>query len=184
LSVITNISSNELQIVELLQQANTNAIALIHQHYGGALYSILKGILPTEEQAQDALQNTLVKVWKNATTYDSSKGKLFTWLINIARNTALDELKSKANKQTTQNVDIDKAHNRLDYQYSLNTNIDTIGIKKAIHHLPQDQQVILDLMYFKGFTQAEIAEKLNIPLGTIKSKIRYAITSLRQYYQS
>jgi RNA polymerase sigma-70 factor, ECF subfamily len=172
------------EIVILLQKEDSRAIDIIYDKYGEALYGILCKILNDEVQAQDALQTTLVKIWKNGKSYDSSKGRLFTWMLNICRNTGIDMLRSKENKTKSKNQSIDNLVNTIDLSSNLSINIDSIGIKDIIEKLPEDQKKLITLMYFKGYTQQEIADYIPMPLGTVKTKIRAALISLRNIFNS
>jgi RNA polymerase sigma-70 factor, ECF subfamily len=184
LQLASQISSTETEIVALLQSGNQRAIDIIYDKYGDALYGLLCKILNNDVQAEDALQISLVKIWKNAASYDASKGRLFTWMLNIARNTALDMLKSKENKNQKQNRNVEDVVSIIDSNSDNKLNIDTIGLKKVISALPADQQQIIDLMYFQGFTQAEIAEYIPMALGTVKTKLRNAIIALRKIFNN
>jgi RNA polymerase sigma-70 factor, ECF subfamily len=184
LQTASQISITETEIVALLHSGNERAIDIIYDNYADALYGILCKILNNDIQAEDALQMSLVKIWKNGASYDSSKGRLFTWMLNIARNTALDMLKSKENKNQLQNRNVEDVVSIIDNNNNTNLNIDTIGIKKVIANLPADQQQIIELMYFKGYTQAEIAEYIPMALGTVKTKLRNAIIALRKIFNN
>jgi len=175
----TSITSIESTIVALLRENDSKAMDLIYEHYSASIYGILCKMLPDEEMAQDVLQRSFIKVWKNATTYDASKGKLFTWLLNIARNTGLDQLKSKEIKHGTQNVTADKIVYIQDSQSHSKQNIDAIGIKTLLHKLSDEHRQLIELMYFQGYTQAEISAYIPLPLGTVKTKLRNAISQLR-----
>ena len=171
----------EEEIVELLARSDQRAIALIYDKYGAALYGVVFKICQQDEAiAQDALQEGLVNVWKNASNYDSSKGRLFTWILNICRNKALDryrQMKRKSEIQTnTDNVSAFEKNAKT----ALNT--DVIGLKQEVNKLPEEQRILVELAYLQGFTQSQIAEKLNIPLGTIKTRVRTAIMALRKVY--
>ena len=93
-----SITPIEQKITDLLAQGDKRAINLLYEHYSSSLYGVILKITINEEIAEDALQETFVKVWKNTHKYDSSKAKLFTWLFRIARNTAIDKLRSYNNK--------------------------------------------------------------------------------------
>ena len=96
----------EKHIVELLQERNDKAISLLYEHYGDTLYGVAFKVVRDSELAQDVLQESFVKIWKKADTYDSSKAKLFTWLFRITRNTAIDKLRSVHTK-TDKEIQID-----------------------------------------------------------------------------
>jgi RNA polymerase sigma-70 factor (ECF subfamily) len=125
------------------------------------------------------LQEVFVKIWHNFTQYDKTKGKLFTWIINIARNRAIDYTRSKNFKNQQKNLDVDKIVSYIDSKKSTSFNTDKIGLRAMLTGLKPEQRQILDLVYFKGYTQAEVADELNIPLGTVKTRIRMALILLR-----
>jgi RNA polymerase sigma-70 factor (ECF subfamily) len=126
------------------------------------------------------MQETFVKIWSNFSQYDKTKGKLFTWLVNVARNLAIDTTRSKSFKNQNKNLEIDKVVGYIDSHKSTSFNPDQIGLKTMLEKLRPEQREIIDLAYFKGYTQVEIAEELNIPLGTVKTRMRMAIMQLRQ----
>lgn len=171
----------EKEIVELLAQSDQKAIELIYDTYGAALYGVVLKICQQDEAiAQDALQEGLVNVWKNASKYDSSKGRLFIWILNICRNKALDRYRQmKRNSEIQTNTDNVSAFEK-NAKTALNT--DVIGLKEEVDKLPEEQRVLVELAYLQGFTQSQIAEKLNIPLGAIKTRVRTAIMALRKVY--
>jgi RNA polymerase sigma-70 factor, ECF subfamily len=127
------------------------------------------------------LQKTFLKIWNNFSTYDSAKGRLYTWMLNIARNLAIDTTRSKheKNKHKIQSAsdNVYKFENNFSAE---NTSHEMIGLKNIVSELPNEQKVLIDLAYFEGYTQDEISKKLNIPLGTVKTKIRNAILKLRE----
>ncbi|CAN5275510.1 hypothetical protein BH09BAC3_BH09BAC3_21580 [soil metagenome] len=120
-----------------------------------------------------------LKIWDKVATYDSSKGRLFTWMLNIARNQAIDKTRSREMSQGRKTDDIDHLVNRIDRRDSENLAIDAIGLKETLMRLPEDQRFVIDHLYLKGFTQSELAEEFNIPLGTVKTRTRMALKELR-----
>lgn len=110
--------------------------------------------------------------------YDASKGRFYTWMINIARNTAIDYLKSKSFQNQLKNQPIpDFVYENA--ELSTTNNSDFIGFNKVLESLESDKQELIDLAYYQGFTQSEISEKLNMPLGTVKTKMRNALIKLK-----
>ena len=103
-------------------------------------------------------------------------------MLNVARNQALDKLRSKAENNSSKNQSIDTVVHIVDNADSYKSNIDIIGIKEITEKLDPEHRAIIELLYFKGYTQAEAADKLQIPLGTIKTRARMAIIKLRQYF--
>ncbi len=182
LGTIKKITATESQIIALLQNADVRAIDLIYEKYANALFGMLVVILKDEIQAQDALQVSLVKIWKSGATFDPNKSRLFTWMLNVCRNTALDVLRSKENKNKNQNRNIDDVVRLIDCHTSFTINTDMIGLEKIVQILPEDQQQLINLIYFQGYTQAEVAEYIPMPLGTVKTKLRAAMMFLRKRF--
>ena len=167
----------------LLRQGDNNGYALLYDRYGAMLFGVIKRIAGTNEDAENILQDCFVKIWRNAESYDASKGKLATWLLNIARNTAIDFTRSKAYSQRLKNQSIDNI-------VSLSTNVsehalstDTIGLHRLVQTLAPQCREIIEWMYFQGYTQQEISENFGLPLGTVKTRARMALMELRKYFE-
>lgn len=167
-------------IIALFKQHDQKAIALAYDKFHAALYGVILNIVLDEVLAEEVLQDTFVKAWRHRDTYDESKGRLFTWLINIARNTAIDYTRLKSFSQ--KNQDLDSSVNSIDSNEQFNFNEETIGLKEIVDKMPDDLKILLEYVYFKGYTQAETAEQLKIPLGTVKTRLRTAINYLRKYF--
>ena len=123
------------------------------------------------------LQEVFVKIWRQIESYDSSKGRLFTWMLNIARNASIDTVRSKSYQNSLQNRELSE-----DVYVSAGSSqiaVDQIGLRKVVHQLKEEYRVLIDLSYFQGFTQDEISKMLDIPLGTVKTRLRTALTQLR-----
>ncbi len=136
-------------------------------------------ILRKEETAEEVLQDIFLKVWDKIESYDPSKGKLFTWMINIARNQAIDKTRSKEVSKGRKTDDIDYLVNKIDIQEHSQLAVDAIGLKEVLLKLSDDQQFIVTQLYLKGYTQSEVAEEFGIPLGTVKTRLRLAMIELR-----
>lgn len=169
----------ETELIALLKKQDKAAFSYLYDNYSGALYGIVLKVLNREEEiAQDVLQEAFVKIWRKVDTYDSSKGSIFTWMLNIARNTAIDKLRS-IKRTSIQSLDdnvgiVDKQHNHTMRE-------DRIGVKDVVEKLKPEHKTIIDLAYFEGYTQEEIAERLNMPLGTVKTRLRAALIELRKF---
>lgn len=183
MTAYNQIPTAERAIISLLKAKNQDVMEILYDRYGGALLGIAEKIMKSEALGEDVLQEAFVKIWLNAESYDASKGRLFTWMLNITRNLALDKLKSKHYKQSLQNDSTDTVVN-----VSANTGNESvmgeegIGLQEVLNQLKPDQKQLIELMYFSGYTQAEISEELNMPLGTVKTKMRAAMLVLRKYY--
>lgn len=173
---------SEQELMELVQQQQPDALAVLYDRYAPALLGVVARMVKSDEVAEDVLQETFLKAWNNATSYDAAKGKLYTWLYNIARNTALDKIKSKQYRQTAQILASENIVHTIDAQHAEQLPTDTIGLTDVLQQLQPQHRQLIDLMYFEGYTQAEIADELNMPLGTVKTKLRQAVQHLRRLF--
>ncbi len=173
---------SEDELVYLLKNKDQSAFAYLYDNYSGALFGIISKMIENKEQAEDVLQEAFIKIWNNFSAYDSAKGRLFTWMLNITRNLTIDTIRSKDYKKQSK---IRNSENSVD-NISDNTNaasFDALGVRKHLTLLKNDQKQIIDLAYFEGLTQDEISKQLAIPLGTVKTKMRTAILELRKVLQ-
>jgi len=172
------IKYTETELVALLKQRQQNAFGYLYDHYSGALYNVILAIVSDRELASDVLQEVFIKIWKQAESYDATKGRLFTWMMNIARNASIDLLRSKSYQNSRQNRELSETV--YDSAGVTATNIDLIGLRKLVHSMKEEYKVLVELSYFKGFTQDEISKMLDIPLGTVKTRLRGALLQLRE----
>ncbi len=163
-------------LINRLQAQDRTAIGELYDAYGAALFGVVLRIVQQRELAEQVLQDTFVKAWRNGTSYDTSKGRLFTWLLNIARNTAIDTTRT-AHFQKSRKTDSLDALVYSPGGESINP--DQIGVREVVNRLDEKYKSLIDLVYFKGYTQEEVAEETGIPLGTIKTRLRFAINELR-----
>ena len=172
----------EEQIVAALKQKSRDAVGILYDKYSSLLFGIIARIVKSDETAEDLLQEVFVKVWKNIDSYDPAKAKLVTWMGNIARNLAIDKIRSKDYKNSQQNHDIEDYVNTIEENPSSSFNPDHIGVKEMIEKLAPEHRRLIDMVYFQVVKRAETAEKLGVPLGTVKTRIRTAINNLRDIY--
>lgn len=164
----------------LIQTQQKEAIEQLYDQYADVLYGITVKIVRSEELAQDVLQEAFVKIWKNGASYDPSKGTVFTWALNITRNLAIDKTRSAAFRRRSKFDDMDITFNKQ--CFSTETNTDTMGLKHQVDRLDPKYQEVIDLVYLRGYTQAEVMDLLGIPLGTVKSRIRIGLRELRKVF--
>lgn len=172
----------EEELILLLQKRDQKGIEFLYDNYSAALYGIICRIVNSTDVAEDLLQKTFIKIWEKIEYYDSSKGRLFTWMLNIARNNAIDYTRSKEFKKN-------KKVQSLDYTVYNHSSkreiqkIDTIGLTSLVDKLEPKYKELIDLVYFKGYTQQEVSDELKIPLGTVKTRIRKGLSKLRTIFK-
>ncbi|UUV22796.1 MULTISPECIES: RNA polymerase sigma factor [unclassified Flavobacterium] len=169
---------SEEDLVVLLKQKSEAAFNHLYSHYCGALYGVVLRIVSSKEYTEEVIQDVFVKIWNGIGQYDESKGRLYTWMINIARNTAIDYLKSKSFQNQLKNQSVTDVVYALK-EDTINT-ADFIGFAKVLDQLDADKKELIILAYYQGYTQVEISEKLSIPLGTVKTKMRSTLLKLKE----
>jgi RNA polymerase sigma-70 factor (ECF subfamily) len=176
-------SYSEQELVALLQKHNEKAFGYLYDNYSGALYGIINSIVTDRDGANDVLQNVFVNIWRKIDSYDPSKGRLFTWMLNIARNAAIDEIRSKGYKDTQKNQPLPENVDLNMAGVITKPVMEDVGLKKILTRLKKEYRTLIDLSYFQGYTHEEIAKVLDIPLGTVKTRIRSALIQLRTMIQ-
>ena len=178
---------SEEELITLLKDKDEKAFNYLYENYSGALYGLILKIVLESNYADEVIQDVFMKIWKNIDQYDTSKGRLYTWMINISRNTAIDYVKSKGYQNQLKNQSITNFVNREE-TISLSdrlsnvseNNTDLIGMSSVINGLKPEWKELIDLAYYQGYTQIEIAEKLAIPIGTVKTRTRSAMLELKE----
>ncbi|MEJ7647273.1 MAG: sigma-70 family RNA polymerase sigma factor [Chryseolinea sp.] len=163
-----------------LKARQRTALEYLYDHYAGALLGVISRIIKKEELAEEVLQDVFLKVWDRIESYDATKGRLFTWMLNIARNQAIDKTRSKEFSKEKKTGEIGNFVNRIDKQGFVEQRVESIGLLQLLKGLPEDQRFIIDQHYLKGYTQAEISDEFNLPLGTVKTRMRLAMKLLRK----
>ena len=182
LATTNKISLSEEELVSALKRRDTIAVRALYDSYSGALLGVIYRIVQHDEIAEELLQETFLRIWNSADSYDPAKGRMFTWMMNIARNLAIDKLRSKEFKNSSKNRDIENNVAYVETHNKVVFNPDTLGIKEMMNELKPEHFEVLNLIYFKGYTHVEAAEELNIPLGTLKTRGRLAIIELRKKF--
>lgn len=173
-----SLTYTEAELVQGLKARDEKVFSYLYDHYSPALYGVALKVVNDENIAVDALQEIFLKIWRSAERYDPDKGRLFTWMLNIARNTAIDTLRSRAHKLDQKMQELGNATLQWE-KLSVQQSVDHLGLSKVLDQLNKEQRVIIDLAYYRGCTQDEIAKLLDIPLGTVKTRMRNAIIQLR-----
>ena len=165
-----------------MRQREKIAIEALYDMYSSSLFGVISRIINDTAIAEDVLQDTFVKIWNSFSSYSTEKGRLFTWMVNIARNLAIDKIRSKDFKNQSKNQELENNVTSIDEQRNTVYKPELLGIKELVETLKPEQKSILDLVYFKGYTHVEAADELGVPLGTIKTRLRMAIMQLRKHF--
>lgn len=144
------------------------------------MYGTAERIIQNEEITSEVVQDIFMKIWNKIDQYDRKKGRFFTWMLNMTRNAAIDKVRSKEINRSAKTDSIDDYVYTIDNQNKTELSIDSIGVKELMNDLAEEQRFILLKVYFEGFTHSEIAEEFDIPLGTVKTRLRSALKHLRK----
>ncbi len=171
---------SEEELVALLQNKDQQAFAYLYDNYSAALNGVIYRLVEDRELAEDILQEAFVKIWNNFASYDTTKGRLFTWMLNITRNLTIDTLRSKGYKKQAKISSDENSVSNFTDDNRMAERFDALGLRKQLANLKPEQRSIIDLAYFNGYTQDEISKELGVPLGTVKTRMRSAIIELRK----
>ena len=156
----------------------------LYNWFAPALLGLILKWIKDKEVAENLLQDVFIKAWRCRELYDAGKGRLFTWLYRMARNICIDHLRSKRHKNNLALLPADHLAGIKNSFVEEGLLTDAIGLRKLVDALRQEEKIVVDLMYFKGFTQRQVAELMNIPLGTVKTRMNKAIKDLRYYFKT
>lgn len=183
---MANVQIDSAELVSMIVSKNERGFHILYDRYCGSLYGILLKIVNRTEIADDLLQETFIKIWKHIERFDSSKGTLFTWMMNIARNIAIDYLRSSGHKQELLQVNEDLFSMYTNYKKAVDSKAEDLELKdfknRALKLHPKYAEVI-DMIFFNGCTHKQAAFILNLPLGTVKTRARKALDFLKMLYQ-
>lgn len=171
------------QLVLRFQKKDIIAFEKLYGMYWENLCGVVNTIVRDKSLAEEITQDVFAKVWNNSDTYNPKKGRFFTWILNIARNAAIDKVRSKSYKNQKKNLSADYfvgILNRADSNDEPEERIDTSVLKKLVFNLKEKCLEIIEMLYFKGYTQKEASHELDIPLGTVKTRNRSCISQLRE----
>jgi RNA polymerase sigma-70 factor (ECF subfamily) len=173
-------------LVGALERRDSKALEALYDRYGDYVYSICLRMVRDVQLAEDLTQEVFLRVWRRPDLFDASRGRFLTWLLSVARNRSIDESRSRGRRFKHENPPSLAAEEILAAAPSTEDGEDPavlsderVVIQKALHLLPPDQRLAIQLAYFGGYTQQEIAKGLNQPLGTIKTRIRLGLQKLR-----
>jgi RNA polymerase sigma-70 factor (ECF subfamily) len=175
-------TDRETELIPRLKSGDEIAFADLYDAYAGLIFGTIVRIVGDRREAENLLQDCFIKIWQHIGNYDPLKGRLATWLINIARNMAIDFTRSKYFSQQRKNQSLENLVLAEPENRASRVPEETVGLRQLVKKLSPGCQEVIEWMYFEGFTQQEIADNFGIPLGTVKSRTRLALKELRSFY--
>jgi len=166
-----------------MKNGDRTAFARVYDRYQEALHGVIFNIVKNRDVSEEILQDVFMKIYNNADSYDSKQGRFFTWALNISRNASIDYLRSKRHKESLKNLSTDNFVNTLETAQDLEESSNAMFVRKWVSKLEPMCRQIIDIIFFKGFTFQDGAKELNIPSGTLKTRHRKCMSSLRTLIQ-
>jgi RNA polymerase sigma-70 factor (ECF subfamily) len=167
-------------------KGSAEAFAALYDRHGSAAYSLSYRMMGGKQAAEDLMQDAFLKVWRNAGSYRTERGSVRTWILSIVHNRGIDQLRSLASRRRTQDrVEASAPVSQPSEAFAQTwRNSQREQVREALGTLPAEQLKILELAYFSGYTHVEIAELLELPLGTVKGRMRLGLKKIRDYFDS
>ena len=174
------------ELISLVGKSDAEAFATLYDRHSRPAYSLAYRMMGEHQAAEDLVQDAFIKLWRSATSYRADRGSVRTWLLSIVHNRGIDQLRSLASRRRTQEkIEASAPKSQPSEAFSESwRNSQREQVREALSTLPQEQLKILELAYFSGYTHVEIAEILNLPLGTVKGRMRLGLKKMKEYFGS
>ncbi len=172
--------------MSLVGDGDALAFAGLYDRHGRAAYSLAYRMMGERQAAEDLAQDVFLQVWRAAGSYRAERGSVRTWILSIVHNRGIDQLRSSASRRRTQNrfeaaTPVSQPSEAFSEAWR---NSQRVQVREALRELPPEQLKVLELAYFSGYTHREIAELLDLPLGTVKGRMRLGLKKIREYFDS
>lgn len=172
---------SDVELIAAIARRDEQALALLYDRYKVILFGLVLRILHSRQEAEDVLQEVFLQVWNKAVDFDEARGRPFTWLVTLTRSRAIDRLRSLASRErVAQNAAHETMGETSDAIKDAIRSEEGRVVRDALQELPEEQRRVLELAYFEGLTQSEVANRLGTPLGTVKTRMRSGMTKLRE----
>lgn len=171
--------------MSLAGSGDAGAFAGLYDRHSRAAYSLAYRMMGERQAAEDLVQETFLQVWRAARSYRAERGSVRTWILSIAHNRGIDQLRSSASRRRTQER-VEQSPTSQPSEAFTETwrNLQREQVREALRDLPPEQLKVLELAYYSGYTHTEIAELLGLPLGTVKGRMRLGLQKIREYFGS
>ena len=168
-------------LISLVEEGDAEAFAALYDRHSRAAYSLAYRMMGERQAAEDLAQDAFIKVWRAAASYRPDRGSVRTWVLSIVHNRGIDQIRSQASRRRTQDKTQASAPRSQPSEAFAETwrNSQRDQVREALRALPPEQSRILELAYLSDHTHVEISELLNVPLGTVKSRMRLGLQKLR-----
>jgi RNA polymerase sigma-70 factor (ECF subfamily) len=178
------LAEGEVELAERLQRRDPQALAELYDRYGRLAYSLIVRVVRDGALAEDLVQETFLRVWNRAQGFDAQRGALGPWLLAVARNRAIDYLRSSGGRERNalELEEVDHPSLYTDMERDILASDKARIIRAALEKLAPNQREVIELAYFEGLTQTEMAERMGQPLGTVKTWVRTALKNLREQF--
>ena len=175
-------TADDVELVTRLQKRDPHALAELYDRYGRLAYSLILRVVRDGAIAEDLVQETFLRVWNRVQGFDAGRGSIGPWLLAVARNRAIDYLRSAGGRERNALEFEETDHPALytDMEHDLLVSDGARRVKAAMERLPSNHRQVIELAYFEGLSQTEMAERMGQPLGTVKTWVRTALQSLRE----
>ena len=173
-------------LMSLAAGEDSKALAVLYDRHGRAAYSLAFRMMGERQAAEDLVQEAFLYVWRGARSYRAERGSVRTWMLTIVHNRGIDQLRSISSRRRTQDKVEAAAPTSQPSEAFAETwrNSQRDQVRQALSHLPSEQLKVLELAYFSGYTQPEIAKLLGLPLGSVKGRTRLGLKKIREYFDS
>src|SRR5580693_2997427 len=174
---------DEGDLARRLKAREPQAMADLYDRYGRLAYSLVFRVVRNSAAAEDLVQETFLRVWNRVQSFDQERGSLGPWILTVARNRAIDYLRSIDGRMSAGSLELDRLENPAlfsDFEDSALSMDRTRRLKSAFEKLSPNQRMVIELAYFEGLSQTEMAERMKQPLGTVKTWVRSALKALRE----
>lgn len=182
-------SKEEIELISRIKNRDEQALELFYDKYNKLLFSLVLSIVKRREEAEDVLQELFTKIWEKAHTYNEKQGSVYSWVVTMSRNKAIDRIRSRRYKSAMKEATDNESpydHIESEVQNPLDQTIlnERAGyVQEALNSIPKEQRQVIMVAYFQGMTQSEISVELDLPLGTVKSRMRDGMMKLKNILQ-
>lgn len=180
-------NEDDVRLLVRIKEGDQAAFAQLYDRYAPLLYSMVLRIVRETTEAEDVLQEIFLTIWNKASSFDEAKGSVYTWIVTIARRKAIDRLRSKEIVNRGERLHDDAVTGIPDAAYMTNPLNAAIGneyealMRTALATLSDEQRTVIEMSYYEGYTQEQISQRLHVPLGTVKTRMRQGLIKLREY---